>query len=92
MAKKRYDFCLKVVLVMVDMRETLCDVCYKGPESHYISADSVFKISRRPSQPTAINEIETPTFNSVKILSQSQQNAAETLPLQSLLSKIQRLL
>ena len=37
------------------------------------------------------NKIEMPTFNSVKI-SQSQQNAAETLALQSLLSKIQRLL
>lgn len=32
---------------MVGMRETLCDVCYKGQESHYISADRVFKISRR---------------------------------------------
>jgi len=75
---------------MVGMRETLCDVCYKGQESHYISADSVFKISRRPLHPTAINRIETPSFNSVKI-SQSKQNAAETLPLQSLLSKTQRL-
>ena len=76
---------------MVGMRETLSDVCYKGQESHYISADSVFKISRRPAHPTAINRIETPTFNSVKI-SPSQQNAAETLALQSLLSKTQRLL